>query len=290
MLRWDIIPCWYELSWREIEFAIVLRVHKDFIASQQNPVPFEAPIVQALTEYCRLKFFNGDLNGSFGFENVLRRGERDDFVEFSAEIPRIKKQGKKCDYCGGEGKDELLDGECLFCHGTGKEIVYDNYLSYAIAASLCVFFHLAALPPDKDTSCQASQLLTVNTIIQGDMNGCSMGGDFSVPLRNWLGSLWNGSDVRIPEMVGAMEAAYAKMFVDLDIVDQYYFGSYVHNREGWLNVSCPGNACGLNPASPSSWGERGYEFASHNLDSVGQQLTLLVGLAALHDKARKEMK
>lgn len=91
-------------------------------------------------------------------------------------------------------------------------------------------------------------------------------------------------------MIQAMKTAYKRMFGP-DHIDEYSFHAYVAYKGGWLNVGCPGNACGLNPTSQGVTEKgKGYEFACHNVDTPAQQITLLAGLAALHDKARKEMK
>ena len=95
------------------------------------------------------------------------------------------------------------------------------------------------------------------------------------------------------EMIEAMIKTWQKMFPTkkVDKYDRYSFRASVDYENGWLNVSCPGDACGLNPAN-SCGGEdgRGYEFSCHNVDSPMQQLTLIAGLAALCDKAKKEIK
>lgn len=54
-------------------------------------------------------------------------------------------------------------------------------------------------------------------------------------------------------------------------------------------LNCPGNACGIHPVIHWEEGENGYKFSCHNVDTPMQQLTLLAGLATLHDKARQEM-
>ena len=59
---------------------------------------------------------------------------------------------------------------------------------------------------------------------------------------------------------------------------------------GWLSIGCSGDRTGLHPSSFGSIGiGRGYQFSCHNVDTSMQQLTLLVGLATLCDKVRKEM-
>jgi len=84
-----------------------------------------------------------------------------------------------------------------------------------------------------------------------------------------------------------MKKAYNRMW-GIEGYNKYDFRADLKSGGG-LCMSCPGDACGIHP---SSWHdvERdniGYEFASHNVDNFLQQLTLLSGLACLHDLARK---
>ena len=122
------------------------------------------------------------------------------------------------------------------------------------------------------------------------MHGGSLGGEYSIPFVKWLATLFGTNS--IPEMVKAMKIAYNRM-LGLHKFDQFHFLASVDYESGWLNVSCPGNACGLNPIHGAGYDMKrglGYEFDCHNVDTPMQQITLLAGLAALHDRARKEIK
>jgi len=115
-----------------------------------------------------------------------------------------------------------------------------------------------------------------------------LGGDYSVPLVNFLRSFAPGTE--ITEMKDAMILAHRKMFGKNDKYAIYEMEAKVAYENGWLNTSCPGNACGLNPAD--SWGLEkvgGYKFSCHNVDTSAQQIVLIAGLAALCDKYRKEI-
>lgn len=54
----------------------------------------------------------------------------------------------------------------------------------------------------------------------------------------------------------------------------------------WISLSCPGNSTGLDPENLRN-PQEGYELSEHNLDSPQQQLTLLMGVAAMHQEADK---
>lgn len=284
------IPCWYELSWRKTKPAVILRVHKDFIKNAES-IPDENPWTADLKEKFKFANFVGSLNGNFGFDNAfVRRGERKEFVEFVVEIPRIKqKTGKSCPHCNGSGRDDLLERKCDWCRGTGIEHINDWKPVYAVSASFTVFFTFS-FHPEEETSSSLIQLMTVRTITRGDMHGGSIGGKFSVPLCNWMDSLREKGESDIIEMVEAMQIAHRRMWGRLEPYRKWDFRASVAYEGGWLNTSCPGDACGLHPTHMGPQKGSGYEFDCHNVDTPAQQLELIASLAALHDKARREMK
>lgn len=94
--------------------------------------------------------------------------------------------------------------------------------------------------------------------------------------------------IRLVKMEDAMRKAYVRM-LRADYLDSLSFRASVENERGWLNVSCPGSACGLHPTDHFMRDGYGFEFSSHNVDTPAQQLTLLAGLAALHDRVDQEL-
>jgi len=287
MLYRDDIPCWYELSWRKKIPAIRVMIHKDFI-KDAIIIDENVPIVVALSKEFGFNGFVGDFERNFGFDNSFVRGkETEEFVEFIAKIPKIKKIGKICSYCKGSGKDEDLDSKCLWCHGEKKESLYDWKSAYAISASFNVLFMLL-FSFEKEIQSNLFQLIEVSTAIHKGMHGGSLGGQFSVQLCNWMDSLRESGKSSIVEMIEAMRLAY-KVMMGRNPYDWNDFRASVDYEGGWLNTSCPGNACGLNPDFMAPKEGLGYNFGCHNVDTPAQQITLIAGLAALHDKARKEI-
>lgn len=291
-LRWivrDIISCWYELSFQQEPAAIILRIHQDFIenflAKVKNP-PEEWPIVKSFLQGLGFTGFSGDFQKDIGFESLLKRkGEKDGFIEFLAVVPEVEKEsGKKCRDCRGLGKK--YGSECFMCRGTGKECIMDWRLADAISASFSVFTTvLHNSSNQKDTSAPFPQLLTVDTTTSQGMDGGSLSGEVSIPLCNWLIGL--KENALFPEVSQATKAAYYHMFLNRCRLD-YYFRAYVREN-GRFIIDCPGDACGLHPCDWDATNGNGYEFTCYNVDTSAQQITLLAGLAALHDKARKEM-
>jgi len=297
MITREYLPCWYELSWQDKKSGqdgpeIILSIHEDFIRSQ-GQIPLDAPIVKAYLERFECKNFQNDFDGNFGFDgNFVSRGKENGFVRLAAKLPIIKIETKgKCSRCQGTGEDKFFDGRCSRCEGTGKEHKYDWLPAFRISATFTVFF-LFARSFQKETGAGRPQLLTVQTRAERDMHGGSLSGAYSVDLVKWLGTLGEGATIE--EMVKAMKKAYQYMFVEKENEVYSRFSARITDRQGWLNVDCPGDACGLNPSHGAEYdmkkGGMGYEFSCHNVDSPMQQLTLLAGLAALHDRARKEIK
>lgn len=280
------IPCWYELSWRPKTPAIILRIHRDFL--KEIKINFQnASIVKALMDSFGFTEFSGDFEQDIGFNKVFKRGkEKSGFIAFAAKIPKIKKlTDRKCRQCGGSGKDDLRDMECPFCDGKGREYIMDWRQAETISASFTVLTMVLNYC-EKHTSVPFPQLMTVETITRRDMHGGSLGGDISIPLRQWLISVSHRGGT--PEVTAAMKIAYGRMF-GLRYYNDFHFR--VDVREcGGFTADCPGDACGIHPHGWYMRDGEGYQFSCHNVDTVGQQITLLAGLAALHDKARKEIK
>ena len=284
----DRLPRWYGISWREANPAILLSIHRDFLADFPKIKP-DAPEVLARVQEFGFSLFDGSSQPYFGFDQCLTRQEGNgEFVEFVAPLPIVcKETDRPCQNCEGSGNDTLRDGKCLYCNGRGTEEEYTWRGAFAISASLNLFFRLACFP-EKRTSAAAPQLLTVRLHTARGMHGGELGGMYGIPLAEWLRSqpLHTG----IPEMVRAMKAAYGHMLgaSRVNEYNEYSFRAAIDHQNGWLSVDCPGDACGLNPVRSPEPG-RGYELSSHNVDTPAQQLTLLAGLAALCDRVRRDL-
>lgn len=284
------IPCWYELSFRETGPAIILRVHKDFIESIKLVPNNDWRVVDFLKQF-KFNEFVGSFDGNFGFDNAfIREGQKGEFTEFVVEIPKVrKKTGRVCKYCKGSGKDDYSDG-CLSCDGKGEEYIYDWNKAQAISASFTVFFDFSRFPKF-ETSSSVTQLMTMQTITLKESHGGSLDGEYSIPLSNWFKKLEQKEKPEpLEAAVGAMWSAYKKMINHPKLYPKYLFRAWIHDG-GRITLDCPGDACGIYIPPEGIWNEgRGRKFSCHNVDTPAQQLTLLVGLAVLHDKARKEMK
>jgi hypothetical protein len=284
----DIIPCWYELGWKEDVPALVLRVHKDFIANPPVEVKTDSPAVVYYQERLGFSSFVADFTKNFGFDDALiNQGEKNDFVEFLIALPQTKwKTDQPCEECTGSGVDQFRDGEkCYWCKGDGKKREISYSAVEAISASLNIAFTTLSLY-EEEVSSRLPQLMTIMLATERGMNGASLGGNFTPSFSYWLKA--SEEDQRVCLLViEAMKKAYDRMW-GIEGYDSYDFRADLKSGGG-LCTSCPGDACGIHPSSWSSVGQddTGYEFSCHNTDTFLQQITLLSGLACLHDLARK---
>lgn len=283
---------WYELSFDARRAGIILRVHRNFINNLELKAKSELPFIQAFMKEFGFRQFDGDLTRDFGFERSfhLRRVCADGFNEFSIKLPRVERlSAKPCEGCDGTGKDHSRwDNRCFYCDGAGRKQEYDWRTVLAISASFSVFSSLAFSPawgdgpedpPDK------AQLLTLQTITRPGAHGGSLGGMLSIPLVMWLSRFPANTAFRFVE--GAMKIAYWRMFGQKKYTMQE-FRAWLRDDFGGLLLDCPGDACGLHPSDHfHSRSLRGYAFSCHNVDTAAQQLTLIAGLAALCDLARR---
>ena len=277
---WDNLPRWYGLSWRGEENAIVVSVDAEVLRGLETHSQ-DHPWVKDFMKELELENFEGSFAKNFGFDGGLERVEKGGIVEFVATLPRVfRLLDELCEECKGSGENQIWhEGKCLRCSGSGRKSVHEWKLAFAQSASLNLLLRDLEYP-DEEASSDKLQLITVSLLTQRGQNGGSLGGKYSIPLVNWLSQREGYS---IDGMVMAMKQAHERM-----LGEDRFRGSFrasVDSAGGWLNVSCPGDACGLNPNHGSVRGDgKGYEFSSHNVDSPMQQLTLLAGLAALHDE------
>lgn len=289
IIIYENVPRWYALLWNQKDPSITVAVHRD-LAGTIEPVPNTAPIVEVMSKSFEFDRFEGSLEKNFGFDDALSRSEESELVNFTAKLPVVFKYLEEpCRECKGTGGDKYReDRECSLCWGTGKEHDYQWHEAYAISASFNLLLGLASYA-DIETSSKLPQLLTVRLVTEHGQHGGSLDGDYSIPLVQWLSKRVGQT---IPEMVEAMKEAYQRM-LPTTLSMSGRFRASVDYEGGWLNVDCPGEACGLNPAHGSlslpEDGKRGYEFYCHNVDSPAQQLTLLAGLAALHEAVDRDL-
>jgi hypothetical protein len=118
-----------------------------------------------------------------------------------------------------------------------------------------------------------------------EQSGGSVGGKVGIPMANWLMS-FGENRTYLPEVIEAMLIAH-KRHKGFEARSED-FNAYITG--GGFVIDCPGNACGLNPEEFAYIKRgKGFRFSCHNVDNAFQQMLLLVGLAALCDRAKREI-
>jgi hypothetical protein len=282
-------PCWYELSWDSAKCSLVVRIHEKFLESVGKFCVNEETVQYVAQKYSFLKF-SRELIGNIGFEDALLwRGKVGEFVEWVIPIPCIRTLlNRKCSNCQGSGQDDSGRGVCPACHGLGKDHVINNGRLSSIVATLEVLFSWLEIFRI-DTGSSRLQLMTINTVFDpGQYNGLAIGGDFSPAMSQWLGRIETNQPLTVA--IEAMRQVDEVMCgVSRGFSSNFHFQAMSQQRFGGFYLQCPGNSCVIHHEGLSKKFSDGDIFTCHNVDSSVQQITLLVGLAALHDQARREL-
>lgn len=152
---------------------------------------------------------------------------------------------------------------------------------HAVAATLEYLFW-ALQVCDNVPAAGPPQLFVVSTHIETrDCYGAPINARASRTVSDWIR---RRQPLNLPPVEQTMETAFRAM---LPTPSTHGECRFVSTPPRWFRLECPGNACGLGPDFPSKIDEdAGYELCPHNTDSAIQQLTLLAGLAALHQVIR----
>jgi hypothetical protein len=238
--------------------------------------------------------FNVDVDKPWGFGDVLEPYDRRDpsgerfSREYVIHIPHIEKDAGSCPDCNGT-KIEAGGMQCIRCSGTGRETTRDWDCVDRISAT----FGVLGLILDKpDTRWLAGIHTSHKQLLSLQMHfgreRAYLGANLSRQFSDYLRGL---AKQELPEVKAAIKSVYLHMFPGWARFGDFYFRTQVLGR-GQLTIDIPGNACslyvdgmdeGLNSyAKP-------FKLDCHNVDGHHQQLTLLAGLAALCDMARKNL-
>lgn len=215
-----------------------------------------ARIIPILEKNLRLPpFVAPDGHSEWGFARRVRTNSKGSEVELICDLPR---------------PDEASG--------------HDYHQYFAVSANLKLIF--ACLSFSKaDTESSQKQLFHVDMDTQYGLNGASIHATFGKDLMPWLSSRPdNFYDYEIEEV---MQRVYGYMTGRQ--TNAAYFRAWFR-RPKLVSFNCPGNACNLNPDSHTD--DRlniGYRLSPHNVDNVDQQLTLLSGVIAMTEKARKSI-
>lgn len=160
--------------------------------------------------------------------------------------------------------------------------------AYRVSASLAILFNLLRLYDDELEelpSCNY-QLLTIEGLgVAQESYGATLATIISPALTRWLSRFPDNYDH--PEIKEAMISAHCRMDGPLGPYQEYNFRAWLR-KPYWINLSVPGNACGLDPSDYNEEKGMGFKMLPHNTDSPIQQLSLLAGVAKIYQLARQD--
>lgn len=259
------LPAWYELG-VDANTDLIVRVHRQALDFLRAIEWSSAPIISFFQEKVKTPFIEPS-EERWGFGEVLSweaADQKQDFIDLRCPLPVI------------------------FDPKTGR----DEPGAWRVSVTLSVLF-LALNTIIEKTDCPSSQLLAISDFCYaGYIEDETQTGYFSVcispSLCRWISKQEDNSQRQ--EIISAMQEADRHMWRPEESFDDYGFKAWFRQPR-WVHLDCPGYSCGLDP-DPGDYGslslEEGYQLLPHNVDTALQQLTLLSGIAALYQLARKE--
>lgn len=163
----------------------------------------------------------------------------------------------------------------------------DYRLGFAVSANLKLLFSCLSFA-ESDPEATEKQLAHIS--MDTRRGSAPIAAYLGISLMPWLHA--QPDNYHNPEIEGIMLAVYHHLRGGNKYPSQF---EAWFRQPKWVNFSCPGNACGLDPTSyhigeEEPVNKKGYKLLPHNLDSVDQQLTLLAGVAAMIEQASKDLK
>ena len=278
----DDMPRVYGLRWHAHLPAIEIFVRKALLPMAPR-LPEE--IASHIAATFGLGKFEETVSDKYGFDGVLRRIEGEHVTRFIATIPvSYFVLDENCEACKGTAKNEYED-ECLHCMGLGKKSEYRYKEAFAVAASIG-FLLMSLEDLEWLSQTPAKQLMKLVVSPGHGPDASFLSGTFGIPLVDWLSHKGNESLLNVED---AMRIAYHHMFTRREWDSDADFHARIEGKNGWLNIICPGQGCGMAPKLDSLRRGRGYDIHSHNIDHPVQLLSILAGFAALHDVAAEQL-
>jgi hypothetical protein len=246
----------YELVYRE--HTLVVRIHPKAWSEFPQVNWMETPIVKQYEKTYGFSFVSPDV-GKWGFEKSLETSisAEDGWYEVCAKLPKIRNND------------------------------HNSQVPLRVSLNLLFLILSIGLGEKKDTAHHLPQLIVVNGLrVEVGHHGGSLSAEVSDEVAQWIDQ--QPHEAHNTVIVQAMKDAYHYMWPE----DRKWsrFGALCR-KTGLIYLDVPGQACGLGPDKYSG-GEivGGYELVPHNVDSGLEQLSLIAGLAKLHELVKKDLK
>lgn len=266
MLEYDIRygdrPAVYDLKVGGQSQSLVIAVHQEVLdyttATLSKP---GIPMIDSLREELSLPAFIRPIEGEcWGFGPIIGSlpTMRDDHALLRCPLPVVSKAGdfKKANW----------------------------EAAYATSATLNVLFTLLSLDEVEISDQEFHQLISVNLLTRKGTHGGSLSVTLAKALLPWIKS--QPIDINHRNIARVMKAAHEQLIGLQPLFDLRDF-AVVTRESNQVHLSVPGDACGLDPTDFLFEEDKGYRLSPHNVDNPVQQLTLLMGIAAICEAARK---
>ncbi len=243
---------WYELSWQKNK--LIIFIHRLAFEALKKVFPDEERVIALYKEDFSLPEFIYPDESNFGFGPVLK-------------------------FLGLE-HGQWLAWRCVL-PGQDEESSEWKKKMFALRATLSLLFQKLMFL-DIDTGWKNPQLVLIDSLGVGESSGGYLSAFLTPAMIQWLSRQGN---CRLESVIAAMQSMDGQLVRASDCGG---FRAYCRPPK-WIELHVPGNACDLSPYSYSDESlDRGYQLHPHNVDNSIQQLTLLAGLACLHDLARAD--
>lgn len=248
------IPMWYGLRVEGVDLFI--DIHKQAFDFLVGFIKGNSPIIPYLQKNLQIPSFILPTQKFWGFGRVLRRVESKNEKEVSLQckIPRSKKLWER---------------------------------AYSVSASLQVLFSvLDIFHYENKTDSKFFQLVAIDAMVTERKDwGGAINISVSPALCRWLNRQEDG--LHSAEIAEVMRVVHERMMGKK--FSKFFRFTAWFRQPCWVNLECPGNACGLDPEGyENSYMDEGYSLYPHNTDSPVQQLALLAGIADICRRARED--
>lgn len=221
--------------------------------------------------------------GRWGFNGALTIAKTDPRLLVKIPIVPVEflDERELCHACGGLGICEYESTSCPSCDGTRKDRRFDYSTALAISSSLGLLLHRldSCLDNKSGYGRKANpQLMSIEMLSLASADGGSLDGELSPLLCDWLASAPNlKKAIEAMAVVHRIMRPFSHGYAKPDLDFRIQFGD-----QGSLDISCPGNGCGIFSDNQDRPGA-GFRFYSSNVDTMTQQMELLAALAVIHD-------
>ncbi len=256
----EFIPVWYELGFKGSD-TILIRIHRAVIGGLKiikKDLPYIKDFAEAFSSQTFPEFIEPSETEAWGFGKVLVPSEsgNPDWIVYECKLPVFK-------------NDEWLPND------------------YAIRSTLSVLFLFLQIFEGETDSALPQLIVISNLRVDNGIYGGAICAELAPTVAEWLSK--KDENFILTEVEECMVLADKYMF-RYEGRELYRSDFRVNcQKPKWVHLNVPGNSCGLDPDYYRTRDNdlSGYKLTPHNTDSSLHQLTLLVGLAKLHELVRK---